>query len=112
MPSELIKITGLHLRDLREFRGAVKTRIAERQKALWSRFIGAGFVKEDIQLVWPESNMNFFSIDPGHGLPHSYRKLTDCNLRELDELLKWLEDYVPESGMFSTDENAKAKGQP
>lgn len=77
--------------ELKEFKGAVKTRIADRQKALWSRFIGAGFIMEDLEMIWPESNMRFFSVKFQGQRDHSYRQLPDLNLRELDELLKWLE---------------------
>lgn len=99
-----IKITDLHRFELREFKDAVKTRIADRQKALWSRIIGAGFIFEDIVNVWPERNMQFFGLQT-LSFPQRF-SLTDLNLRELDELLKWLEQYVPESYLDSVAEHA------
>jgi len=73
---------------IQRFIGAVHARIQMRQKALWSRFIGAGFIAEDITAVWPEENLDFFGMRHS-GLMRGYR-LSDLNLRELEELLKWL----------------------
>ena len=74
------------------FLGAVQTRISDCQKAMWSKFIGAGFIKEDIQSVWPEDNMRFFSMNySGHNQSFQLR---DLNLRELHELSLWLQDFI------------------
>lgn len=85
------------LRDgitMTQFIGAVRTRIEQRQKALWSHVIGAGFICEDIERIYPERNMRFFSLCyAGHSQQFS---LTDLNLRELEELLKFLERTWPE----------------
>lgn len=85
---------------LLQFHGAVKTRIANRQGALWSRVIGAGFIAEDIFAVHPEENMRFFSMRT-----HQYEavggmrctQLTDLNLRELEELDKWLSSALKDT---------------
>ncbi len=84
--------TGRNL--FHQFLGAVKTRIVQRQKALWSRFIGAGFIAEDIGTVWPETNLEFFGLCYSEHM-QSFR-LSDLNLRELEELAKWLEQHLPE----------------
>lgn len=74
------------------FHGAVKARISLRQKAFWSRFIGAGWTCEDIDHLWPEENLEFFGIRYG-GMFHSHR-LADCNLRELDAIDEWLKAHI------------------
>ena len=78
-----------------QFLGAVKTRISDRQKAMWSRFIGAGFIAEDILGVWPDNDMQRFSIrlSGNPGMPLHWN-LSQLNLRELDELAKWLNDFI------------------
>ena len=84
------------LRDgliITQFVGAVRTRIASRQRALWSRFIGAGFTAEDIGGCWPEANMRFLSLK--YGGDWRQTNIDDLNLRELDELLKYLEETYP-----------------
>lgn len=89
---------GIHLT---QFIGAVKTRIQSRQKAFWSRIIGAGFIAEDIWCVWPEDNMRFFSMKTGgaSGIHRSWN-IDDLNLRELDELLQWLTAQYPQWATF------------
>lgn len=88
------------LRDgaaMHRFHGAVKTRILQRQKALWSRFIGAGFVAEDIKAVWPDNgNVEYFGMKYSEHMQHF--RLSDLNLRELDELDKWLNEKLPMLG--------------
>lgn len=76
-----------------QFYGSVRARIAMRQKQLWSMFIGAGFIAEDIKTVWPESNLEYFGMKYGDHV-QSFR-LSDLNLRELTELAKWLEASLP-----------------
>lgn len=78
-----------------QFLGAVKTRITDRQKAMWSRFIGTGFIAEDIFGVWPEPDMQTFSIrlSGNPGMPNRW-KLSQLNLRELDELAKFLTNFI------------------
>lgn len=73
---------------MQRFIGAVTSRKNMRQKALWTRFIGAGFTADDIEQVWPEANLEYFGIKYAGDI-HSMR-LSDLNLRELDELEKWL----------------------
>jgi hypothetical protein len=75
-----------------QFYGAVKNRIEEGQKAFWSHIIGAGFLFEDIEEVWPECNMQFFSMR--YAGQHQHFRLADLNLRELRELKKWLESKL------------------
>lgn len=77
-----------------QFYGSVKARIAMRQKQLWSMVIGAGFIAEDIQTVWPEDNLEFFGMKYSDCM-QSFR-LADLNLRELHELAKWLEARLPD----------------
>lgn len=86
---------------IQRFIGAVQTRIMQRQKALWSRVIGAGFVAEDITAIWPENNLEFFGIRYS-GLMRSYR-LADCNLRELEELFRWLIEHYGEQQEHKAD---------
>lgn len=71
------------------FIGSVETRIHQRQRALWSRFIGAGFIAEDIEFVWPDERINnWFGIRFAGNTAEM--QLDKLNLRELEELLKWL----------------------
>ena len=73
---------------LGQFFGAVKTRIADRQKHFWSRIIGAGFTVDDIESIHPEGNMRFFSMRySGH--TQSFN-IQDLNLRELDAIHDWI----------------------
>lgn len=75
-----------------QFLGAVKTRIASRQKAAWSRFIGAGFIAEDIERCWPDWNMDSFTLHYSGNM--GLMKLSQLNLRELEELQKYLEANI------------------
>ncbi len=65
-------------------------------KTLWSRIIGTGFIAEDIRDIYPEENMRFVTIAWQGGRPHSSFQLRDFNLRELDEIKKWIEEALPQ----------------
>ncbi len=75
----------------------VRLRAEQTARSLWSLFVSAGSLKEDIVDVWPESNMEFFSMQTtGEPFSRSWR-LRDLNRRELNELLEWCEAKVGET---------------
>jgi hypothetical protein len=88
-----------------QFYGAVKTRIEDRQKAFWSRIIGAGFIADDIENIWPESNMRFFSMRYA-GNTQSFQ-LRDLNLRELDAIKEWLERQCTHRNATVTEDGGR-----
>ena len=90
---------------MNQFLGAVKTRIAQRQKQLWSRIIGCGFVAEDIKAIWPEPNMEFFAMKYSENFQSM--KLSDLNLRELDEVHKWLTSKLEEANHATEQRKAE-----
>jgi hypothetical protein len=66
---------------------AIKARIEDRERAGWSRNIGAGFVEEDIEAVFPSGDCAFTLRYGGHTQRFA---VADLNLRELDAVRNWV----------------------
>lgn len=65
----------------------ISARIQDRERAGWSRNIGAGFVDEDIESVFPLGVERFRLTYSGHVQDFNVK---DLNLRELDAVRGWL----------------------
>jgi hypothetical protein len=66
---------------------------AEKIRRGWSRASGAGFISEDIESVKLNEGKTI-TIRFGSGHMQDF-KASDLNLREIEELIKWLEKSEP-----------------
>lgn len=80
---------------IEQFKGAVKTRIAQRQGWLRAKLRKPFFVARDIMNVYPETNMRFFAMRRDGLQWHTSNNIDDLTLTELRELDAWLEQWHP-----------------